>query len=321
MTRCRSMHALLGTLALIAGCSTTHRTEVTGVVRDRATGRVIPGARVIGADGTFARTDVFGRFTLYVRSGSSADVRVTAQGHASERVELEGLEARVDLAPTDLESESFVMPSSEAHVLTWVEETWVLTDGGLTDGASDTQTSHVASWAGGATDDGGAVCAGCHQDEATAIIGGAHVGLSDSCLACHAPRLGPDPSASCARCHGSSEPSTIERELASLAAHAAASLDAAIAEGARTGAVHSSCGGLPARFTQVGASFVLVDAQGRVVGDCDQDGLLDPGEDWEDVEPLAPDLAARADALTRAFRDRAQRAHSPLRAASVSPAH
>ena len=65
------------TLALVAGCTTEQRAEVTGVVRDRATGRVIAGARVVGADGSLAETDVDGRFRLYV-SGAQADVRVSA---------------------------------------------------------------------------------------------------------------------------------------------------------------------------------------------------------------------------------------------------
>lgn len=197
------MQVLLGTLALVAGCSTAQRAEVSGVVRDRATGRVIAGARVVGADGSLAETDSEGRFRLYVY-GALADVRVSAAGHSSEHVAIEGLDARVELAPLDAiwgEDES-------AHVVTFVEETWVL-DAGV---AGDASSMHACPRAS----DG--ACASCHGEEARTVEGAfawsasvasagsiaPHAQLGDgstasTCLACHA---GADAGASCARCHG-----------------------------------------------------------------------------------------------------------------------
>ena len=90
----------MGTLALVAGCSTAQRAEVSGVVRDRATGRVIAGARVVGADGSLTETDADGRFRLYVR-GPQADVRISATGHSSEHLEIAGLDTNVELAPIE----------------------------------------------------------------------------------------------------------------------------------------------------------------------------------------------------------------------------
>lgn len=324
MTRRRSMHALLGTLALIAGCSTTHRIELNGVVRDRATGRAIPGARVVGADGTLTRTDAHGRFTLYVRPGSSADVRVSADGHASERVELDGAEASVELAATGLADDSFVIPSrmsTEAHVLSWADEGWLVLDGGVLDGASDADSeppSHVLFWAGDPGDGAlgaGAACVGCHQDPLLGDIVGAagpHGGLADSCLACHAAPAA-DASVSCARCHGGSGPA-LASELRARVDRASTALDRSITDVAVARGLATSCGGVAAHFTQVGGGFVLVDAQGTILGDCDGDRLFDDDELWVAADQLGPELGAAIRELATLERDGSGGAHAPDRA-------
>lgn len=209
------MHVLMGTLALVAGCSTAHQTEVSGVVRDRATGRVIPGARVVGADGSLAETDADGRFHLYV-DGALVDVRISAAGHASEHVEIAGLEASVELAPID---ESWGALDTHAHVVDFVEETWAF-DASVGDasvamqGCTETSLAgaHAAlactSCHGDATPT--RACTVCHADEARAIEGAVpraeiapHAGLGGGCLACHGESASHgDATSACARCHG-----------------------------------------------------------------------------------------------------------------------
>jgi hypothetical protein len=310
MTRRRSMHALLGTLALIAGCSTTQRTEVSGVVRDRATGRAIPGARVLGSDGALARTDAAGRFTLHVRPGSAADVRVSADGHASERVELDGHEASVELAATVFEGESFVIQASETSVLSWVEESWA--DAGALDGSASeasTPEGHVASSMGPVTDGplgAGAVCVGCHAS-AVDGLGGAHAGLADSCLACHAPVPAAQAADACVRCHGASGP-VLRDDLAMRGAQAAARLREAIAARERS----TSCGGIATSLLQVGGAFVMIDADGQVLGDCDRDRVRDETEGWVELDGDSR-LAAAARTLAGFETDGSHGAHAPLR--------
>jgi hypothetical protein len=193
--RRRGIHVLMGTLALVAGCSTAQRAEVRGTVRDRATGRVIAGARVVGADGSLAETDADGRFRLYV-IGSHADVRVSASGHSSEHLAIEGLDTVVALAPIDPSWGAF--DDESAHVVSFLEETWSV-DGG----ALDASSAHACPSAPFAQADS-STCAGCHASEAAAIRGtdgdrvGAHDALGNGCLSCHAGEA----RASCERCHG-----------------------------------------------------------------------------------------------------------------------
>jgi hypothetical protein len=193
MKRRRGIQALMGTLALVAGCSTAQRAEVSGVVRDRATGRVIAGARVIGADGSLAETDANGRFHLFV-SGAHADVRVSAWGHSSEHLEIAGLDARVELAPI----ETWIVDPESAHVITFVEETWV-SDAGVRDASAVSIDPHASG--------DGDHCAQCHADEARAIRGdgstiSAHDALGGGCLACHDTSASRDATRACGRCHG-----------------------------------------------------------------------------------------------------------------------
>lgn len=225
--RRRGIHVLMGTLALVAGCSTAQRAEVSGVVRDRATGRVIAGARVVGTDGSLAETDADGRFHLYVH-GAQPDVRISAAGHASEELEIDGLEASVDLAPID---ESWGQAEVHTHVVRFVEETWTL-DGGVSDGSTSTlractETSlaqaHSEIVGGdelGPAADACASCHGqgaatsscvtCHDAEARALEGvvpttaiAPHAALGGGCLACHSESASHgDERTSCARCHG-----------------------------------------------------------------------------------------------------------------------
>jgi len=220
------VHVLMGTLALVAGCSTAQRAEVTGVVRDRATGRAIGGARVVGTDGSLAETDVDGRFHLYVH-GALADVNVSARGHSPEHVEIEGFEANVALAPID---ESWGAIDESAHVVTFTQETWRLdasapdaTSIGTCGEASLAQAhSGIACASCHARADTVSSCATCHDQEARAIAGGvlgddaagairgrlatthvaSHDALGGGCLACHGEIVRGDANGSCARCHG-----------------------------------------------------------------------------------------------------------------------
>lgn len=209
------MQVLMGTLALVAGCSTAQRAEVSGVVRDRATGRTIAGARVIGADGSLTETDADGRFRLYVR-GAQADVRITAAGHSPEHLEIEGREACVELAPID---ETWGAREDGAHVVTFVEETW-LHDGGVFGDAARARTCAETSLAQahstiscaschGASSTASS-CATCHGAEAQTIRSAIasptiapHDALGGGCLACHGESASHgDARAACVRCHG-----------------------------------------------------------------------------------------------------------------------
>ncbi len=210
----------MGTLALSVGCAPARdvgggHAEVHGVVRDRATGRAIAGARVIGADGALAETDGEGRFHLYVRS-DRADVRVSAAGHSPERLEIAaGLDANVDLTPLEVD-EGWVM--HDEHVVSFVEERWVLDaahalDAGATWADADGETArthalelaHVGVIEGDvrATD-----CVACHAGAAPTARTSAHGLLGDgtargTCLACHdAAGTEGDATRACVRCHG-----------------------------------------------------------------------------------------------------------------------
>lgn len=239
--RRRGIHVLMGTLALVAGCtsgraSMAQHTEVSGVVRDRATGRVIAGARVVGADGSLAETDAEGRFRLYVR-GAQADVRISAAGHSPEHVEIEGLETSIALVPID----DLFATSDETHVVSfveeasYVEETWSLDAGVLGDAttiaspcaeASLAQAhSEIACSSCHASANASASCATCHAVEATTIRGSftaagdvaphdvaPHDGLGGGCLACHGEIAHGDAASACVRCHGS-EASTRRAEV------------------------------------------------------------------------------------------------------------
>jgi hypothetical protein len=246
MKRRRGLSALLGTLALVAGCSTAQRAELHGVVRDRSTGRAIPGARVVGADGSLAQTDADGRFRLFVRHGDAADLRISAEGHSPEHVEIAGLEASVELSPIDAYWP--IDPSRPSDPSQPIRPSWLdtesshavlaFTDGGWGEAATSATPCGESALASAHVSTSGAhlactschdapagtveirvspdTCESCHEAEAR-VIGGAlapsggiapHAGLGGGCLACHGEHLasGGDPSRACARCHGARAP-------------------------------------------------------------------------------------------------------------------
>jgi hypothetical protein len=237
--RRRGIHVLMGTLALVAGCSTAQRAELRGTVRDRATGRVIAGARVIGGDGALAETDAEGRFQLYVR-GEHADLRISAIGHSPSHVEIDGLEANVELAPIDRMwgdptfgdemsgDGTWGAPDEGAHVVSFVEETWTLdathaSDASVPQSCAETSLAqaHSAIACVSCHEAPSAVssCTSCHASEAAAIRGlrtgtriAAHDGLGGGCLACHGEVARGDANGACARCHGT-DASTRTAEL------------------------------------------------------------------------------------------------------------
>lgn len=229
MKRRRGLSALLGTLALVAGCSTAQRAELHGVVRDRATGRAIPGARVVGADGSLAQTDAEGRFRLYVRHGDAADLRISAEGHSPEHVEIAGLEASVELSridpgrpidPSRSIDPSWLDPTGSSAVLGFADGGWIESGGWIGDGAIDEGASvpcGESALASAHVSTAGAhlTCTSCHD----AASGTMEVRVSPSaCEGCHATEAehvsgahapsarGPAPHAGlgggCLACHG-----------------------------------------------------------------------------------------------------------------------
>ena len=77
----RRIPVLVGTIALLTGCGTSRRVEVSGLVRDRETGRAIAGALVVSADGSATRTDAEGRFVLTVTRNDRRTLRASAAAH------------------------------------------------------------------------------------------------------------------------------------------------------------------------------------------------------------------------------------------------
>lgn len=113
MVRLRRVPVLLSTLALVAGCGSADRVEVSGVVRDGRTGSPLAGARVTGADGVATHTDAEGRFTLAVMRGLRTQLRVSAEGHA-DAVQSFGVDAFVVPASLAFELEPLVVYEDEA---------------------------------------------------------------------------------------------------------------------------------------------------------------------------------------------------------------
>ena len=104
MIRRRNIPALISTIALIAGCGSQARGEVTGVVRDARTGRAIAGARVFAQDGSATRTDAEGRFTISVSEGLAREIRVSAAGRCDASTRLD---VRVEIA-SDAETQASI---------------------------------------------------------------------------------------------------------------------------------------------------------------------------------------------------------------------
>jgi len=128
MVRLRRVPVLLSTLALVAGCGSADRVEVSGVVRDGRTGSPLAGARVTGADGVATHTDAEGRFTLAVMRGLRTQLRVSAEGHA-DAVQSFGVDAFVVPASLAFELEPLVVYEDEAGtdpdaVVRWSTGQW-----------------------------------------------------------------------------------------------------------------------------------------------------------------------------------------------------
>ena len=129
MVRLRRVPVLVSTLALVAGCASADRVELSGVVRDGRTGSPLVGARVTGADGVATHTDAEGRFTLSVMRGLRTQLRVSAEGHA-DAVQSLGMEA-LDVPPTlAFELEPLVVEEEEETidphaVVRWSTAQWV----------------------------------------------------------------------------------------------------------------------------------------------------------------------------------------------------
>jgi hypothetical protein len=128
MVRLRRVPVLVSTLALVAGCGSADRVEVSGIVRDSRTQAPLAGARVTGADGAATHTDADGRFTLAVVRGLRTQLRVSAEGH-QDSVQAFGADAftapeslAFDLQPYELVVEEGSDPDA---VVRWQTAPWV----------------------------------------------------------------------------------------------------------------------------------------------------------------------------------------------------
>jgi len=128
MVRLRRVPVLVSTLALVAGCGSADRVEVSGVVRDVRTGSPLGGARVTSADGVATHTDAEGRFTLAVTRGLRTQLRVSAQGH-TDAVQSFGADAFVipEMLAFELEPEDLVFDDvADPHaVVRWDTAAWI----------------------------------------------------------------------------------------------------------------------------------------------------------------------------------------------------
>lgn len=328
MRRRRALPALIGTIALIAGCGSSTRVEVSGVVRDRATGRAIAGARVVAADGSATTTDARGRFTLSVARDRVGSVRASADAHAdvTELVDASAANARelaLDLELARVRDETEARAAGEPDpdaVLRFLEEGWV--DDALRWARTvETRTPELAR----AHDDAEEVL---RVRAAIALLGATvpehgevtHAHASLECDACHA-ELGPDAralragmeadldGATCAPCHGAARPAAIggvhDLDGDGTVGLLAAELDRARtrARAAVDEAVHRAaierCGcratGVARATAADGASVLaLVDARGAPLGDCDESGAIDGAEHVVTIDVLPAPLAAAA---------------------------
>jgi hypothetical protein len=220
------MPALIGTIALLAGCGSSSRTGVTGVVRDARTGRAIAGARVVASDGAATRTDADGRFLLSVSPGAAQRIRVSAPGRCAAHT---GIDVRaedattieIELAPRENASAAGAMGLGSAAcgrgsaacgpdaVLRWIADldvdvaTSALATaplpGGATQPASTAPTpaggawTPVEQWALGTMQlaargaQAEPGCATCHDAAAFAAAHGAVETVQTPCGACHDP--------------------------------------------------------------------------------------------------------------------------------------
>jgi len=120
---------LVGTVALLAGCGSQARVEVSGTVRDGETGRVIANALVVGADGTSTRTDAEGRFSLFVRGDQRRSIRASAFLHEDGVAYFDPREDDSDgamafaLAP--LHGPALIEEDDPDAVIRWLREAWL----------------------------------------------------------------------------------------------------------------------------------------------------------------------------------------------------
>lgn len=330
----RRIPVLIGTIALLSGCGTSRRVEVSGVVRDSATGRAISNALVVAADGTATRTDAEGRFVLTVMRDDRRMLRASAALHE----DAEGtFDASVDhdeivfeLVPT----EDAASDASADAVLRWLREAWLDVPG---DDATTWEAHARASLDEAAfrvrleTTHGEATeCASCHPSDAALItreteLAAPHAGLSDGCLACHGERSedgvrmrsleGDLATERCAPCHGRTSPDSIavttgegrsERRRTASAARARA--EAAFAE--RAGSI-VRCGHVAEAAERIDGVVLLVDGRGFPLGDCDASGAIDGTEIAVGIEVLPSALAEAAVDLAMLRADRSHGVHQP----------
>lgn len=318
------MPALISTIALIAGCGASGRVEVSGVVRDRSTGRAIEGARVVATDGSATRTDARGRFTLSVR-GEAGVLRASARDHAdgSERIDVlvhDDIELGLEPVVGDA---TYADPDA---VVRYLEESWV--DDAMRWSRGDTHDADIAREHDGVDslairaaialferggDDGdhaGLECGDCHDGAAGRAL---HTLESDvdthTCSACHAGVAAPAIGGLRDRDHDGSR-GVVDAELRSARARARDAIDEAIRRERL-----ERCGRLATTFDDDGA---LLDDDGRPIGDCDQSGAIDGREIGITIDLFGPRLVT-AVADLRLLRDDASRgAHDVTTALAIA---
>jgi hypothetical protein len=252
--RKRNIPALISTVALIAGCGSTTRSEVSGVVRDARTGRAIPFARIVSLDGSATHADAHGRFTISVSRGLGREIRASAEGRcdASTRVDVrleESTPIELELAPCEHERERAASAESEVPdaeaVLRWIDDLDLapFAEGGVLAPAPEAsaptaELGPTEAWALGGMElagadvaGGGEACARCHDG---AVFAAAHGGASASGSV--TPTIGTEAGA-CASCH---DGSTDDRYGLRIYEHAE-EVAGARANGLGTGAICVSC--------------------------------------------------------------------------------
>lgn len=352
MRRRRAMPALISTIALIAGCGSDGRVEVSGVVRDRATGRAIAGARVVASDGSATRTDADGRFTLSMTRGRRAGLRASALDHrdATETIDVhEGSATGIELGLPSTEAELEGPSAPDEHdpdsVLRFVEESWV--DDAIRwtraheaapedDEASERRevlrvraaiallggTASVPRASSGAH--AAMACSGCHVDggrSPRALRDGVESDLdARACAGCHEDALASSIGGVRRDRDGDGVAGTAAAEVASARTRARTVLDAAIR---RAGI--ERCGRHAASLARSeranGELFAtLSDETGTALGDCDGDGSIGESEIVVTIDVLGPELAAAAGDLFVLDDDASHGAHDAAYAIAIARA-
>jgi hypothetical protein len=336
----RRIPVLIGAIALLSGCGSSRRVEVSGVVRDRDTGRAIAGALVIAADGSATRTDAEGRFVLTVPRSERRMLRASAAAHDDAEGAFDPL--AVDEIVFELVPNEDASAADADAVLRWLRESWL--DG--SDGAEwerdawrsleDDAFRAAIEVAHGA----GEPCASCHTAEAVLVAHPVHGdttphgALAGGCLACHGARSeegvrmrsveGDLEAPRCAPCHGDLAP---DRIAATLEPPPAAGVTAGGASSSRRppGAARARaeaafarrvghlvrCGQAAQAADRIGGVVLLVDGRGFPLGDCDASGAIDGSEIAVGLEVLAPRVAEAAVDLALLRADRSGGVHQP----------